>query len=158
MQNNFVIFINMKKIFFIIIFTLSWVNISQAKVIDLYCEFIEGKAEQKDEIQNYSTTDYTVHQKFSEHFRGVRVKIDITKKKVLKISDEDIPPEDFKTIFNDDEMWFYWQELDTDFYVHYILNRYTGKLRKEMRQLTGNPKNDLYIVQIFNCLKAKQLF
>ena len=86
MQNNFVIFINMKKIFFIIIFTLSWVNISQAKVIDLYCEFIEGKAEQKDEIQNYSTTDYTVHQKFNEHFRGVRVKIDISKKKVLKIS------------------------------------------------------------------------
>ena len=61
-------------------------------------------------------------------------------------------------IFNDDEIWFYWQVLDTDFYVHYILNRYTGKLRKEMRQLTGNPKNDLYIVQVFNCLKAKQLF
>ena len=74
----------MKKLLFIIIFALNWVSISQAKVIDLYCEFIEGKAEQKDEIENYSITDYTVHQKFSEHFRGVRVKIDITKKKYLK--------------------------------------------------------------------------
>ena len=66
--------------------------------------------------------------------------------------------EGWKTIFNEDEILWYRSEADLDVSVHYILNRYSGKLREETRILTGDRKNDFFMVLIFQCSKAKRLF
>lgn len=132
----------MKKLFFIIIFTMSWFNISQANIIDLYCEFIEGKVREKGKVESLFTTEYTVGDNFSSHLRGVKLKIDVSKKKILKFSDDLYSKENFETDFGEDEIFWYFQELDPTASVHFILNRYTGQLRKELRmKYPGNPEN-----------------
>lgn len=145
-----------KKFFLVTMLTLSWCNIGLANVIDLYCEFVTGTGQEKDEIQNYSITEYTVGDRYNRFIRGIKVKIDTSKKKIID-SPQDFNPDDgWKTIFSEDEIIWY---LEGDgISTHYILNRYTGQLREESRIMTGDKKNDTFVVLIYKCSKAKRLF
>ena len=67
--------------------------IGLANVIDLYCEFVTGTGQEKDEIQNYSITEYTVGDRYDRFIRGIKVKIDTSKKKIID-SPQDFNPDD----------------------------------------------------------------
>ena len=147
----------MKKFLLIFILTLSWSNISSADILNLYCEYIEGKAKEKEEIEDIPITDYSIGDRFDDYLKGYKIKINISKQKIIEAPQYN-QKEGWKTIFDEDEIWWYRSEPDLDVNVHYILNRYTGKLREETRILTGDRKNDSFMVLIFQCSKAERLF
>tara|TARA_B100000401_G_C52686747_1_gene662478 strand:- start:96 stop:548 length:453 start_codon:yes stop_codon:yes gene_type:complete len=148
-----------KKIFIIIIFTLFWNNSVLANVLDLYCEYVEGKATEKGEIQHLPITDYSVGDRFSDYLKGYKIKINISKQKIIEAPEYN-EDDEWKTIFSEDEILWYRSAYDSDGGAsdHFILNRYTGILREEGRIITGNRKNDTFVVLIFKCSKAKRLF
>lgn len=147
----------MKKFLLIIILTLSWSNISSADVYNLYCEYIEGKVKEKEEIEDIPITDYSIGDRFQDYLKGYKIKINISKQKIIEAPQYN-QKDGWKTIFNEDEILWYRSEADLDVSVHYILNRYSGKLREETRILTGDKKNDTFMVLIFQCSKAQRLF
>ena len=147
----------MKKFLLITILALSWSNISSADVLNLYCEYVEGKVKEKEKIENIPITDYSIGNRFQDYLKGYKIKINISKQKIIEApqySQED----GWKTIFDEDQILWYRSEADLDVSVHYILNRYSGKLREETRILTGDRKNDTFMVLIFQCSKAQRLF
>ena len=73
-----------KKFFTIIILTLSWCNISSANIIDLYCEFITGKIEGEGKTEVAEITSYTIGERYRKYIRGIKIKIDTSKKKLLR--------------------------------------------------------------------------
>ena len=146
-----------KKIFIIIIFTLFWNNSVLANVLDLYCEYHEGKVKEKQEIEDIPITDYSIGDRFKDYLKGYKLKVNISKKKIIEAPQYN-QEDGWKTIFDEDEIWWYRSEPDLDVSVHYILNRYTGKLREETRILTGDHKNDSFMVLLFQCSKAERLF
>ena len=147
----------MKKFLLIFILTLSWSNMSAAEVLNLYCEYIEGKVKEKEEIENIPITDYSIGDRFQDYLKGYKIKIDISKQKIIEAPQYN-QEDSWKTIFEEDEVLWYRSEADLDVSVHYILNRYSGKLREETRILTGDRKNDTFMVLIFQCSKAERLF
>ena len=147
----------MKKFLLITILALSWSNISSADVLNLYCEYVEGKVKEKQEIEDILITDYSIGDRFKDYLKGYKLKINISKKKIIEAPQYN-QEDGWKTIFDEDEIWWYRSEPDLDVNVHYILNRYTGKLREETRILTGDRKNDSFIVLIFQCSKAERLY
>ena len=147
----------MKKFLLITILALSWSNISSADVLTIYCEYVEGKAKEKEEIENIPITNYSIGNRFQDYLRGYKIKINISKQKIIEAPQYN-QEEGWKTIFDEDEILWYRSEADLDVSVHYILNRYTGKLREETRILTGDRKNDSFMVLIFKCSKAERLF
>jgi len=147
----------MKKFLLITILALSWSNISSADVLNLYCEYVEGKVKEKQEIEDILITDYSIGDRFKDYLKGYKLKINISKKKIIEAPQYN-QEDGWKTIFDEDEIWWYRSEPDLDVNVHYILNRYTGKLREETRILTGDRKNDSFMVLIFQCSKAERLF
>ncbi|WP_440634905.1 hypothetical protein [Candidatus Pelagibacter sp. HIMB1746] len=147
----------MKKFLLIFILTLSWSNISLAEVLNLYCEYIEGKVKEKEEIENIPITDYSIGDRFQDYLKGYKIKINVSKQKIIEAPQYN-QKDGWKTIFEEDEILWYRSEADLDVSVHYILNRYSGKLREETRILTGDRKNDTFMVLIFQCSKAERLF
>ena len=147
----------MKKFLLITILALSWSNISSADVLNLYCEYVEGKVKEKQEIEDIPITDYSIGDRFKDYLKGYKLKINISKKKIIEAPQYN-QEDGWKTIFDEDEIWWYRSEPDLDVNVHYILNRYTGKLREETRILTGDRKNDSFMVLIFQCSKGEILF
>jgi len=147
----------MKKFLLITILALSWSNISSADVLNLYCEYVEGKVKEKQEIEDILITDYSIGDRFKDYLKGYKLKINISKKKIIEAPQYN-QEDGWKTIFDEDEIWWYRSEPDLDVNVHYILNRYTGKLREETRILTGDKKNDSFMVLIFQCSKAERLY
>jgi len=147
----------MKKFLLITILALSWSNISSADVLNLYCEYVEGKVKEKQEIEDILITDYSIGDRFKDYLKGYKLKINISKKKIIEAPQYN-QEDGWKTIFDEDEIWWYRSEPDLDVNVHYILNRYTGKLREETRILTGDQKNDSFMVLIFQCSKAERLY
>ena len=147
----------MKKFLLITILALSWSNISSADVLNLYCEYVEGKVKEKEKIENIPITDYSIGNRFQDYLKGYKIKINISKQKIIEAPQYN-QEDGWKTIFDEDEIWWYRSEPDLDVSVHYILNRYTGKLREETRILTGDKKNDSFMVLIFQCSKAERLF
>ena len=147
----------MKKFLLITILALSWSNISSADVLNLYCEYVEGKVKEKQEIEDILITDYSIGDRFKDYLKGYKLKINILKKKIIEAPQYN-QEDGWKTIFDEDEIWWYRSEPDLDVNVHYILNRYTGKLREETRILTGDRKNDSFMVLIFQCSKAERLY
>jgi hypothetical protein len=147
----------MKKFLLITILALSWSNISSADVLNLYCEYVEGKVKEKQEIEDILITDYSIGDRFKDYLKGYKLKINISKKKIIEAPQYN-QEDGWKTIFDEDEIWWYRSEPDLDVNVHYILNRYTGKLREETRILTGDRKNDSFMVLIFQCSKAERLY
>ena len=147
----------MKKFLLIFILTLSWSNISSADVLNLYCEYIEGKVKEKEEIEDIPVTDYSIGDRFQDYLKGYKIKINILKQKIIEAPQYN-KKDGWKTIFDEDEILWYRSEADLDVSVHYILNRYTGKLREETRIFTGDRKNDSFMVLIFQCSKAQRLF
>jgi len=147
----------MKKFLLITILALSWSNISSADVLNLYCEYVEGKVKEKQEIEDILITDYSIGDRFKDYLKGYKLKINISKKKIIEAPQYN-QEDGWKTIFDEDEIWWYRSEPDLDVSVHYILNRYTGKLREETRILTGDRKNDSFMVLIFQCSKAERLY
>ena len=139
------------------ILTLSCYNISSANILDLHCEYIEGKVKEKQEIEDISITDYSIGDRFKDYLKGYKLKANISEKKIIEAPQYN-QEEGWKTIFDEDQIWWYRSEPDLDVSVHYILNRYTGKLREETRILTGDRKNDSFMVLIFKCSKAERLF
>ena len=146
-----------KKFFTIIILTLSWCNISSANIIDLYCKFITGKIEGEGKTEVAEITSYTIGERYQKYIRGIKIKIDTSKKKIIE-APEYSSEKGWKSIFGEDEIWWYWDVPDTGVLTHFILNRYTGQLREEFRLLTGDPKDDTRSVTIYNCSKAQRLF
>ena len=146
----------MKKFLLIFILTLSCINISSAEVLNLYCEYIEGKVKEK-EIENIPITDYSIGDRFQDYLKGYKIKINVSKQKIIQAPQYN-QKDGWKTIFEEDEILWYRSEADLDVSVHYILNRYSGKLREETRILTGDRKNDTFMVLIFQCSKAERLF
>ncbi len=130
---------------------------SAAEVLNLYCEYIEGKVKEKEEIENIPITDYSIGDRFQDYLKGYKIKIDISKQKIIEAPQYN-QEDSWKTIFEEDEVLWYRSEADLDVSVHYILNRYSGKLREETRILTGDRKNDTFMVLIFQCSKAERLF
>ena len=147
----------MKKFLLITILALSWSNISSADVLNLYCEYVEGRVKEKQEIEDIPITDYSIGDRFKDYLKGYKLKINISKKKIIEAPQYN-QEDGWKTIFDEDEIWWYRSEPDLDVNVHYILNRYTGKLREETRILTGDRKNDSFMVLIFQCSKAERLY
>ena len=147
----------MKKFLLITILALSWSNISSADVLNLYCEYVEGKVKEKEKIENIPITDYSIGNRFQDYLKGYKIKINISKQKIIEAPQYN-QEDGWKTIFDEDEILWHRSEADLDVSVHYILNRYTGKLREETRILTGDRKNDSFMVLIFQCSKAKRLF
>ena len=147
----------MKKFLLITILALSWSNISSADVLNLYCEYVEGRVKEKQEIEDIPITDYSIGDRFKDYLKGYKLKINISKKKIIEAPQYN-QEDGWKTIFDEDEIWWYRSEPDLDVNVHYILNRYTGKLREETRILTGDRKNDSLMVLIFQCSKGERLF
>ena len=147
----------MKKFLLITILALSWSNISSADVLNLYCEYVEGKVKEKEKIENIPITDYSIGNRFQDYLRGYKIKINISKQKILEAPQYN-QEEGWKTIFDEDEILWYRSEADLDVSVHYILNRYTGKLREETRIFAGDRKNDSFMVLIFQCSKGERLF
>ena len=147
----------MKKFLLIFILTLSCINISSAEVLNLYCEYIEGKVKEKEEIENIPITDYSIGDRFQDYLKGYKIKINVSKQKIIQAPQYN-QKDGWKTIFEEDEILWYRSEADLDVSVHYILNRYSGKLREETRILTGDRKNDTFMVLIFQCSKAERLF
>ena len=146
-----------RKIFIIIILTLFWSNSVLANVLDLYCVYHEGKVKEKQEIEDIPITDYSIGDRFKDYLKGYKLKVNISKKKIIEAPQYN-QEDGWKTIFDEDEIWWYRSEPDLDVSVHYILNRYTGKLREETRILTGDRKNDSFMVLIFQCSKAERLY
>ena len=147
----------MKKFLLITILALSWSNISSADVLNLYCEYVEGKVKEKEKIENIPITDYSIGNRFQDYLKGYKIKINISKQKIIEAPQYN-QEEGWKTIFDEDEILWYRSEADLDVSVHYILNRYTGKLREETRIFTGDRKNDSFMVLIFQCSKGERLF
>ena len=147
----------MKKFLLITILALSWSNISSADVLNLYCEYVEGRVKEKQEIEDIPITDYSIGDRFKDYLKGYKLKVNISKKKIIEAPQYN-QEDGWKTIFDEDEIWWYRSEPDLDVNVHYILNRYTGKLREETRILTGDRKNDSFMVLIFQCSKAERLY
>lgn len=74
----------MKKLFFTMILTLSCYNISSANILDLHCEYIEGKVKEKQEIEDISITDYSIGDRFKDYLKGYKLKANIPKKKIIE--------------------------------------------------------------------------
>ena len=93
----------MKKFLLIFILTLSWSNISSADILNLYCEYIEGKAKEKEEIEDIPITDYSIGDRFDDYLKGYKIKINISKQKIIEAPQYN-QKDGWKTIFNEDEI------------------------------------------------------
>ena len=149
----------MRRVLLITILALSWSNICLANVLDLYCKYVEGKSTEKGEIQHLPITDYSIGDRFLDYLKGYKLRINISKKKIIEAPEYN-EDDEWETIFSEDEIVWYRIAYGSDVGAshHFILNRYTGILREEDRIITGNRKNDMFGVLIFKCSKAKRLF